>query len=202
MINPFGFYELLLDLENPMVRFLSMLRGINVGGKNKVTMRLLKQELASLGLDEVQTYVQSGNVVFTTKLSAADVKTKIERAIKSKFGFDVLVFIRSGKELADVITNSPYRQKDETKLHITFLSQKPKEIPIHDIDSAKSGAEEFSISGKEIYLFCPYGYGVTKLSNNFFERKLKVEATTRNWRTVNALLSMLSGADTDTQNKN
>jgi len=75
---------------------------------------------------------------------------------------------------------------------VTFLSEKPPSIPVADLNSAKSSAEDFLLSGKEVYLFCPNGYGVTKLSNSFFERKLKVSATTRNWRTVNTLLEMLS----------
>jgi uncharacterized protein (DUF1697 family) len=169
-----------------------MLRGINVGGNKKVSMQVLKERYESIGFKNVQTYVQSGNVVFSTDASVSSTKDKIEKEIKREFGFDVLVFIRTKKELEDLLKNSPFKQKDETKLHVTFLSEKPINVPIDELNSARIGEEEFLISGREIYLFCPNGYGVTKLSNNFFEKKLKVSATTRNWRTVNTLLSMLS----------
>jgi len=178
-----------------MDRYVSMLRGINVGGNNKISMQVLKEVYASLKLEEVQTYIQSGNVAFSTTFSVPEVKTKIEKEIKKKFGFDVFAIIRSKKEIANIIKNSPYKPKDETKLYVVFLSRAPKQIPMEELNSAKSKDEEFSIAGREIYFSCPNGYGVTKLSNNFFERKLKVEATTRNWRTVNRLHKMLSTID-------
>jgi uncharacterized protein (DUF1697 family) len=92
------------------------------------------------------------------------------------------------------VKNSPFKKEkyDETKLHVTFLSEEPKSVPIDDLNTVRRGAEDFVVSGREIYLYCPNGYGVTKLSNSFFERKLKVSATTRNWRTVNTLLTMMS----------
>jgi uncharacterized protein (DUF1697 family) len=171
-----------------------MLRGINVGGQKRVSMQVLKEMYSSLGYREVQTYVQSGNVIFSADVSGSSIKEGLEKEIKRAFGFDVLVFLRNKSELAALVKNSPFKQKDETKLHVTFLSEKPGKIPFDDLNPAKSGAEDFTISGKEIYLFCPNGYGVTKLSNTFFEKKLRVSATTRNWRTVNALLAMLSQA--------
>jgi uncharacterized protein (DUF1697 family) len=171
-----------------------MLRGINVGGQKRISMQVLKEMYSSVGYREVQTYVQSGNVIFSADGSDSSVKEELEKEIKRAFGFDVLVFLRNKRELAAIVKNSPFKQKDETKLHVTFLSEKPEKIHVKDLNSAKSGAEDFTYSGKEIYLFCPNGYGVTKLSNTFFEKKLKVSATTRNWRTVNTLLAMLSQA--------
>ena len=175
-----------------MNTFVTMLRGINVGGNRKVSMRLLKERYESLGFSDIQTYVQSGNVIFSSKVSAIKTRELIEDEIKQTFGFDVLVFIRTREELADLVKNNPFKRKDETKLHVTFLSEKPASIPMDELNSARKGAEEFSISGREIYLFCPNGYGETKLSNGFFEKKLKLSATTRNWKTVNTLLAMLS----------
>jgi uncharacterized protein (DUF1697 family) len=170
-----------------------MLRGINVGGNRKVGMQILRERYESIGFNDIQTYVQSGNVIFSSNANASKTRELIEKEIKRTFGFDVLVFIRTREELADLIENSPFKRKDETKLHVTFLFEKPANIPMNELNSARRGAEEFSISGREIYLFCPNGYGETKLSNNFFEKKLEVTATTRNWRTVNTLLSMMSG---------
>ena len=158
-----------------------------------MSMQLLKERYASLGFNDVLTYVQSGNVVFSASGNPASIKEKIQKDIKDTFGFEVTVFIRTGQDLSELLKNSPFRGKDETKLHVTFLSQKPASVPMGELESAKVGAEDFRISGKEIYLYCPNGYGVTKLSNSFFEKKLKVSATTRNWRTVNTLLTMISG---------
>jgi len=168
-----------------------MLRGINVGGNRKVSMQILRERYESLGFDNINTYVQSGNVVFSTSANATKTKELIEKEVKQTFGFDVLVFIRTRDELTELLENSPFKRKDEGKLHVTFLSDKPANIPINELNKARTGAEEFSISRREIYLFCPNGYGATKLSNGFFEKKLNVTATTRNWRTVNTLLTML-----------
>jgi uncharacterized protein (DUF1697 family) len=119
-----------------------------------------------------------------------NLKNEIEKKIKQSFGFDVYVFIRTKNEFERIIKNNPLTGKDNSKLHVTFLSDKPTNFPIEEINKVKDKAEEFSSSDKEIYLFCPNGYGKTKLSNNFFERELKVSATTRNWKTVNTLYSM------------
>jgi uncharacterized protein (DUF1697 family) len=172
--------------------YVSMLRGINVGGNRKVSMQILKEMYESIGMKNVRTYVQSGNVLFTTESSTSSTKERIQKEIKNAFGFDVLVLLRTKKELSELVQKSPFKQKDETKLHVTFLSQKPTDVPVEELNSAKTGDEDFVIASQEIYLFCPNGYGVTKLSNNFFEKKLKVSATTRNWKTVNTLLAMLS----------
>jgi uncharacterized protein (DUF1697 family) len=175
-----------------MNHYVSMLRGINVGGQKRVSMQMLKETYSSMGFENIETYVQSGNVIFSSETSALNAKEQIEKEIKHVFGFDVLVFIRTGNELGSLVSNQPFKQKDESKLHVTFLSKRPKDIQMDELISARIGAEDFVISGREIYLFCPNGYGVTKLSNSFFERKLKVPATTRNWRTVNTLLAMLT----------
>ncbi len=170
-----------------------MLRGINVSGQKRISMDSLRATYSSLGFKNVETYVQSGNVVFED--SAGDpisAGARIEKEIKRIFGFGVLVFIRTQSELEKLVKNTPFKQKDESKLHVTFLSEKPAKIPLPQLNEARRGEEEFLISGREIYLFCPNGYGVTKLSNSFFEKKLLVSATTRNWRTVNALLSLSS----------
>lgn len=175
-----------------MNNHVSMLRGINVGGNRKVSMQTLKERYASLGFKNVQTYVQSGNVVFSASGSATGVKEKIETDIKQTFGFEVEVFMRNAEKLSTLLEKSPFKGKDETKLHVTFLSRKPPNVPLEELNSARAGEEDFQVAGKEIYLYCPNGYGITKLSNGFFEKKLKVSATTRNWRTVNTLLVMLT----------
>jgi uncharacterized protein (DUF1697 family) len=172
--------------------YISMVRGINVGAQKKVRMGELKQRYESLGFGNVRTYIQSGSVVFES--SSTDVSglvNKIENEVKDYFGFEVVVVIRTKDELRRLVEGVPFKGHED-KLHVTFLSAEPDRFQAEEIETAKDKAEEFFISGKDIYLFCPNGYGRTKLSNAFFERKLKVPATTRNWRTVNALLSMAS----------
>jgi uncharacterized protein (DUF1697 family) len=176
-----------------MIRYVSLLRGINVGGRRKVSMAQLREIYASLGFRGIQTYVQSGNVIFTDgAIDLVKMQLKIEKQISRAFGFDILVFLRTKNELQAIIHDSPFKKKDEGKLHVTFLSEKPSNVPVTELDGARAGSEEYSISGREVYLFCPNGYGSTKLSNNFLEKKLGVRATTRNWKTVNTLLAMVS----------
>ena len=170
--------------------YISMLRGINVSGQKKIAMAELKKLYESLGFKNVQTYIQSGNVIFECPdTDASKLASRIEKKIKRSFGFDVPVLIRTKDEFRKLIENTPF-SKSADWLYVSFLSSVPANSPIGEINKMKDRLEEFSMSGMEIYLFCPGGYGKTKLSNSLFERKLKVAATTRNWRTVNALFSM------------
>ena len=174
-----------------MTTYISMLRGINVSGQKKIAMAELKKLYESLGFKNVQTYIQSGNVIFEySDANLSKLISKIEKKIKEYFGFDVLVLIRTKDEFQKLIENTPFSKKDNNKLHVTFLSSIPTDSPIEEINKVKYKSEEFFISGKEIYLFCPNGYGKSKLSNNFFERKLKLSATTRNWKTITKLLEI------------
>lgn len=173
-----------------MTTFISMLRGVNVGGK-KVEMEKLRQDYVALGFAKVRSYIQSGNVIFETASSNVPrIAGEIEKRIEKSFGFDVTVLIRTEDEINRLIESNPFARKDASKLHVTFLRDKPLQFPNDEIIKAKSKAEDFSVTGREVYLFCPDGYGRTKLSNTFFEKKLKVLATTRNWNTVNTLLSL------------
>ncbi len=174
-----------------MTTYISMLRGINVSGQKKIKMEVLKKLYESLGFQNVRTYIQSGNIIFEcSDTDISELIHQIEQKIKNSFGFDVLVLIRTRNEIQKLIKNTPFAKKDPSKLHITFLSDMPAKSPVDEINEAKDKTEEFFISGKEIYLLCSNGYGRSKLSNNFFERKLKLSATTRNWKTVNKLLEL------------
>ncbi|MEO9144034.1 MAG: DUF1697 domain-containing protein [Ginsengibacter sp.] len=173
--------------------FISILKGINVGGQKRILMADLKTLYESLQLKDVITYIQSGNVVFKSDGTFPDIEIakKIEKAIDVKYGFQVPVIIRTKKELQKIISDNPFLKNksiDVKKLHVTFLSGKPFKINVESIEETNFSPDEFVIQGKEIYLHIPESYGETKLSNNFFEKKLKVSATTRNWNTVNKLL--------------
>ena len=174
-----------------MTTFISMLRGINVSGQKKVGMKELKELYEAMGFGQVRTYIQSGNVIFEyPDTDRSTLVSKIERGIEGRFGFKVPVVIRTKDELWRLIAETPFAGKDESRVHVTFLSSEPETLNVDEISRAKDDAEEFSAKSKEIYLFCPNGYGLTKLSNTFFERKLGVSATTRNWKTVNTLFSL------------
>jgi uncharacterized protein (DUF1697 family) len=181
-----------------MKTFISMLRGINVSGQNKIRMPELKGLYESLNLANVVTYIQSGNVLFDcAEQDPAPIARAIEAEIARSFGTPVRVLLRDKNRFQKIIDNNPFvnqRNEDPEKLHVTFLSDRPSEPALSNLplpaDPKRSGAgnsDEFLVSEKEIYLFCPNGYSRTKFSNSFFERKLGVSATTRNWKTVNAL---------------
>lgn len=171
-----------------------MLRGINVSGQKIVKMADLRTLYEGLGFERVTTYIQSGNVIFHSDTnSSAALSKKIAGAIEEQYGFNVPITIRTRGELKKLISNNPFLTKeniDLSKLHITFLETKPEAAQLVSIETVDSKGDEFYVSGSEIYLYCPGGYGKTKLSNNFIESKLKQSATTRNWKTVNILYEM------------
>jgi uncharacterized protein (DUF1697 family) len=187
-----------------MSTYVGMLRSINVGGRNRMAMRDLERLVTSLGFGRVATYLQSGNLVFTGTGSPAATARTIEQGITTEFGLDVPVIVRSKAQFTRVLGGSPYARPelDPTTLHVTFLSQSPApersrrlaEVAELAASDGTFGPDRFEIAGDAVYLHCPGGYGVTKLNNTFFERRLGVTATTRNWRTVTALADLVAGA--------
>lgn len=178
-----------------METFISILRGINVSGHKKVEMAALKALYEELGFEVVTTYIQSGNVIFKSRKNVSENEqiTAIERAILAKYGFEVPVIVRSLEEMKQVVLNNPFVKEndiDVEKLHVTFLAAIPEGVKTDAIKNLDYSPDKFIIDGKEIFLYCPGGYGITKLSNNFFENKLKVTATTRIWKTVNKLIEL------------
>lgn len=178
-----------------METFISILRGINVSGHKKILMADLKELYSSLGFIDCLTYIQSGNVIFKTekKSVCTDLAIKIENAILAKYKFEVPVLVLKPKELAIALELNPFLHRagiDPEKLYFTFLANLSATDLIEKIDATVYVPDEFLIIKQTIYLHCPGGYGNTKLSNAFFENKLKVKATTRNLKTVNTLLKM------------
>lgn len=176
--------------------FVAILRGINVSGKNMIKMPALVKTFESLGFENVKTYVQSGNVIFQSQSKIiSDLEKQIQDKIENNFEAKIPVIILDRKYIMEVQENNPFVKEsdiDLSKLHVTFLSEEPESKNIVKIDADKYFPDEFIIDKKVIYLYCPGGYGKTKLHNNFFESKLKVNATTRNWNTVNALVKMVT----------
>jgi uncharacterized protein (DUF1697 family) len=177
-----------------MTTYISILRGINVSGHRIIKMDALRKMYADLNFQNIQTYIQSGNVIFQNKKSKPqDLENKIAKKITDNFGFVVPVMVKELAEIKEVLENNPFvhkRNKDISHLHVTFLSAEPSKDSIDKIQGGQYAADEFILTGKTIYLFCPNGYGNTKLTNIFFENKLKVTATTRNWKTTNELANI------------
>lgn len=177
-----------------METYISLLRGINVSGHKMIKMEQLRKSFEALGLDDVQTYVQSGNVVFMApKQSLQILSKKIQEKIARDFGFSVPVIIRSSEEVRRAVKNNPFLKQrgiDSSKLHVTFLFKAPEKDCLKALEALTGKPDQFRYSGTEVYLYCPDGYGRTKLSNNALERVLGVTATTRNWNTVNKLYEM------------
>lgn len=175
---------------------VALLRGINVGGKNKLPMKDLAELFRQVGCTEVVTLIQSGNVV--CRASAALTKSLpglVEAAIVARFGFAVPVVMRSAAELRAVVQENPYLATgaDTGTLHVAFLADLPSEAALAALDPARSPPDTFAARGRHLYLCCPNGLGRSRLTNDYFDRTLKTTSTVRNWATVQKLAAMANG---------
>lgn len=178
------------------MRYITFLRGINVGGQRSIKMVDLRNIFESLNFKNVKTYLQSGNVVFDYESSyGIEISNGIEKKINEILGLSVNVIIRTDEELRNIINNNPFVKKHDIefdKLYVTIMLDKKEPNTIRLLDIKKEENEKFLVTSTEVYLYCPNGYGRTKLSNNMWEKKLNTVATTRNWRTINALFQISS----------
>jgi uncharacterized protein (DUF1697 family) len=171
----------------------ALLRGINVGGRSKVAMADLRRIAADLGLADVTTYVQSGNLVFTTRHGDVDEAISgLEAAIASEIGLEITVIARTAQRLAEVAAGHPFAsaQIEHRMLHVVFLADRPTSDAVAALDSDRSPPDRFEVRGDHIYLSYPGGSGRSKLSLDWFERELGVRGTARNWNTVTKLAEM------------
>ncbi|MEM7086654.1 MAG: DUF1697 domain-containing protein [Bacteroidota bacterium] len=166
-----------------MNKYIALLRGINVSGQKKILMVDLKALFESIGFKEVRTYIQSGNVVFLAE-EASNLADAISSAIFKKYGWDVPVLVRTAAEIKDILSNCPFSEEKKEKSYFTLFQQRPTEENIQEIANLSFPGEEFQITPTCLYYFCATGYGRVKMRNNLIERKLKVRATTRNYRTL------------------
>jgi uncharacterized protein (DUF1697 family) len=175
-----------------LTAYIAMLRGVNVGG-NPLKMEWLRAACQEIGLRDVRSYVQSGNIVFTSRLGAAKLVQAIKAMVDAQTRLPVSVVIRSAAELAKIVSGNPFLKQDGidvAKLHITFLDKMPTKPPLERLDALAGSRDQYRLAGREIYLHCPINYGETKLSNTAIEKVLGVGATTRNWKTVTTLHEM------------
>jgi len=172
------------------MRYVALLRGINVGRHRRISMSDLRRVFEDVGLEDVSTYLQSGNVLFAGKGSAAPLASRLERAIHAELVPGVSVLLRSRAELAKIATSNPFAGHDTSKLHVTFLGKRPTAARARTLDPELAAPDEFRLHSRELYLHYPKGYGRSKLTNAYFEKQLGVVATTRNWKTVTTLAEL------------
>ncbi len=177
-----------------MNTYITMLRGVNMTGHNTIKMTRLAEMFRQLGYSDAETYIQSGNIVFSCRNSRIDeVSSAIRKAILSEFSLDIAVITRTPDEIKKIIAVNPFLEEpgfDPSKMAVVFLELKPSEEQILKVAGIDYPPDKFRIIGSEIYIYCPNGFGKTKLYTNFFEAKMKVTGTARNWTTVNKLLEM------------
>ena len=171
---------------------VALLRGINVGGKNKLPMRELAAIFAGAGCTDVRTYVQSGNVVFRSD-AASGLGQRISAEIRGQFGIEVPVILRSGAEMRQVMAANPFLKGGvaEDQLHVYFLADAPTRAALARLDPDRSPGDTFVVAGREVYLHLPDGVARTKLTNVYFDRVLGTVSTMRNWRTCGMLAGMV-----------
>ena len=170
--------------------YVALLRGINVGGKTKVAMAALRDTCVSVGCEDVVTYIQSGNVVLRSKLSADKLRAALEAAIAAEFGFNPAVMIRTAKEMAAVVTRNPYADADESHIHVGFLHHPPGASTKKCLAAIDCSPEELTVVGRDVYLHLPAGMGRAALPVQM-ERCLRpTPITVRNWRTVTKLVEL------------
>jgi uncharacterized protein (DUF1697 family) len=174
-----------------MPNYVALLRGINVGSHNRISMPDLRELVTGTGAEDVRTYVQSGNVVFRSSDKAAGAAAAIESSIKKELGLDVAVMVRTDKQLAKILKANPFpKQSDHKRLLVMFLGAKPKAAQVKKLADAATGPEEFEVVGNEVYMHYPEGYGRSKFGGMWVEKQLAVPGTARNWRSVTTLAEM------------
>jgi len=179
---------------------ISLLRGVNLGPHRRIKMDALRKVHESVGLQDVQTYLQSGNVVFRTEgRDLAQLAKGIEKAFEKSFGFPSAVIVRTSAELKDVIRLNPFAARkgiDPSKLLVWFLAADPGEEARDKVRSIKADPEELYAVGRELYIYFPNGLARPKLSSTALDKALNTPGTGRNWNSVTKLLELAKSGDT------
>lgn len=179
-----------------MKKYIALLRGINVSGQKLIKMERLCESVSRLGFEDVSTYIQSGNILFSfADTEIANICDLLSGMILSDFGFDVGVIVIEPGELEKTIADNPFSNRtpeNSTQPYVGFLSEIPSSENVKSLEDVDFGNDEFHIIGKRIYIWYADSAGKTKLSNAVIERKLKVVSTARNWKTVQKLRELSS----------
>ncbi|WP_040948798.1 DUF1697 domain-containing protein [Gorillibacterium massiliense] len=175
-----------------MSNYIALLRGINVGGNTRMKMAELKLMMEQLGLSQVQTYIQSGNVVFQSEEEEEPLRTKLEQGIAATFGMSVSVVLRTAAEWERMMLDCPYLSAEDSSadnVQVALLPVEPPQKGIDKLKAVKAEHDDFRVNGRDIYLFLPQGVRDSKLAAAL--SKLGVPATARNWNTVRKLADMI-----------
>jgi uncharacterized protein (DUF1697 family) len=181
-----------------MITFLALLRGINVGGHMRIKMADLKGLFEAIGFQGVQTYIQSGNVLFQTEApDAAALRMRIEQEIEARFGFQVPTILRTAAELEHVVAACPFaagQLAEGESLYVYFLAEAPSEAGAAKLAASQSGVDEYRLIDREIYLLCRQSIRDSIFTNAFLEKRLGVPVTSRNWQVTAKLAEMARAA--------
>lgn len=174
-------------------RQVALLRAVNLGASRKLNMPALREALARAGHEGVRTHLQSGNVVVESALAAAELERTLERQIRSAFGFDVPVIVRTRAQLAKVVAADPLGKvvTNPARYQVTFLAAKPAAAAVRELEGVDVDPEQVAVIGREIYVWHPEGVHRSRLARFLTEQRLGVAGTARNWNTVRRLLEML-----------
>lgn len=179
-----------------MPRYVALLQGINLGPKRRVSMAELRQTLEAAGYTDVRTLLQSGNLVLTSPAGAAHLERDLAGRLREAFGFDIPVVVRTRDELADVLARDPFagEVEDPARYQVSFLSARPDPSAVEELEAAVAAPERVAVRGREIYGWHPQGVGRSELAKLITRRRLGVEVTARNWRTLTRLLELADQA--------
>ena len=184
-----------------MLTYISFLRGVNMTGHNSIKMTDLSLLYINLGFSDALTYIQSGNVIFNSvnELTVAEIASTLEKAILDRFNYNIPVMIRTVEELKRTLSLNPFFAEedfDRSKMAVMFLTEKVTEEQLRKVVNINYPPDKFKVVGSEIFIYCPNGFGRTKLYTNFFEKKMGVIGTARNWKTITAMLNIAENRDT------
>ncbi len=176
-----------------MKTYIALLRGINVGGHKKILMAELREILEKAGFRNVQTYIQSGNIILQSTISdRKEIESLIKKTIHDHYGFEVPTIIKSHSEIRSILDNCPFSSEKKENSHFMLLYNKPDKELVEKANTISYPNEEFVIAADCVYFYCSTGYGRTKFGNSFIIKKLKVPNTARNYRTMMKILEISS----------
>jgi len=173
-----------------MQKYIVLLRGVMPTGTNKVPMAQLREQLSKAGLQNVKTYIQSGNVIAESKLKAAEIEVLVQDVIRKRFGGDLTIIAKTPQQLRTILKVNPFPEDDTSRLYYTLLAAKPKAESLKSFLALDFAPDEIKVVAQVIYSLYATKVSDSKYNNNFFERKLKVAATTRNYNTMTKLLEL------------
>ena len=176
-----------------MTQLVALLRGINLGARNRIAMADLRALLTDMGYDDVRTHLQSGNVVLATRKAVGKVGPAIEKQIRERFGLDIDVIVRTGDELAEIVAANPLAKvvTDPSRHFVVFLSAAPDRAALRELTGEDFAPEQIVARGRELYAWCPGGFADSRVMKALGRQKLAPSSTFRNWKTVTKLAEMV-----------